>query len=247
MQSITAYGIIIINGNTPPTIENYPTNIIQEKNGGIVGPAVNFLRPTTTNDCTNMTIAYTAGLSSGSVFPLGLTTVTLEATNATGNISNCLSDEEPPSIICPTSQTIKAIGSACTAALPDLTYQTFASDNCATNGGTVVGNIFAQIATGHYHSLAVADNGTLWAWGEDSQGQLGNGSNLSDDQPNPVKIGADTNWVAVAAGHYHSLALKSNGTLWAWGQNVEGQLGNDGVNRQDSPIQVGTDAGLGSY
>ncbi|NBU70442.1 MAG: hypothetical protein EBS53_03185, partial [Bacteroidetes bacterium] len=73
------------------------------------------------------------------------------------------------------------------------------------------------------HVLAVRSDGTLWAWGANTEGQLGDGTKVSKDLPN--QIGVRTNWVKAFAGGSHSLALRSDGTLWAWGLNTYGQLG----------------------
>ena len=95
------------------------------------------------------------------------------------------------------------------------------------------------------HVLVVKTDGTLWAWGSDDYGQLGDiltdGALLpSQVAPVPVGTGTDTDWAAAAAGGAHSLAIKTDGTLWAWGCGLSGQLGID-VGRTASPEQVGTD------
>ena len=82
-----------------------------------------------------------------------------------------------------------------------------------------------QVAAGCYHSLAVKTDGSLWAWGYNYYGQVGNGTSGSGtDVSTPVKIMDGV--VQVAAGRSHSLAVKSDGTLWAWGYNYYGQVGN---------------------
>ncbi len=73
------------------------------------------------------------------------------------------------------------------------------------------------------HVLAVRSGGTLWAWGANTGGQLGDGTKVSKDLPN--QIGVRTNWMKAFAGGSHSLALRSDGSLWAWGLNNYGQLG----------------------
>jgi alpha-tubulin suppressor-like RCC1 family protein len=70
-------------------------------------------------------------------------------------------------------------------------------------------------------SFALASDGTLWGWGENGWGQVGNGS--TQDQLSPVAVLSGV--MAVAAGQSHTLALKSDGTVWAWGNNGFGQLG----------------------
>ena len=87
------------------------------------------------------------------------------------------------------------------------------------------------VAAGWYHSLAVKQDGTVWAWGENYCGQLGNGKTFSVyggdlSPPAAVMVPGLSGVVAVAAGRGHSLALDGNGALWAWGDNRWGQLGN---------------------
>jgi alpha-tubulin suppressor-like RCC1 family protein len=93
------------------------------------------------------------------------------------------------------------------------------------------------ISAGYDHSLALKSDGTVWAWGDDWYGQLGKGTTL--DMSNvPVQVSGLTDVVKVAAGVYHSMALKSDGTVWAWGLNFAGQLG-DGTSVDKSvPAKV---------
>jgi alpha-tubulin suppressor-like RCC1 family protein len=99
-----------------------------------------------------------------------------------------------------------------------------------------------KIASGAYHTVAVAQDGTLWSWGYNNSGQLGDGT--TTNRTVPTKIGTDTDWVAIGTGYYHSFGIKSNGTLWAWGYNYYGQLGRgSNGNGTDllSPTQIGAD------
>ncbi|HLA56320.1 MAG TPA: T9SS type A sorting domain-containing protein [Flavobacterium sp.] len=93
---------------------------------------------------------------------------------------------------------------------------------------------------GFYHTLGVKADGTLWAWGLNDVGQLGNGTNTNTF--NPVQIGGENNWQSVAVGFNHSLAIKTDGTLWAWGRNETGQLGDGTAIDKNTPIQIGTAA-----
>jgi alpha-tubulin suppressor-like RCC1 family protein len=98
---------------------------------------------------------------------------------------------------------------------------------------------FVSVAAGGYHTIALIKNGTLWAWGQNYNGQLGDGT--ITDSHTPKQIGTETNWVSVAAGDYHTVALKSDGTLWVWGGNTYGQLGDSTTTDSHTPKQIGTD------
>ena len=100
----------------------------------------------------------------------------------------------------------------------------------------------SAIAGGGYHSLALKSDGTIWAWGSNSNGQLGN--NTTTDSPVPVPVSGLTGMIAVAGGGVYSLALKSDGTIWAWGRNDAGQLGNSTTTDSSVPVQVAKLTGI---
>lgn len=80
-----------------------------------------------------------------------------------------------------------------------------------------------DVSAGYSHVLAVKNDGTLWAWGNNQKFQLGT---LNDEIQNlPVQVGNDKDWETIVAGYDNSLALKQDGSLWAWGNNYFGQLG----------------------
>jgi alpha-tubulin suppressor-like RCC1 family protein len=97
-----------------------------------------------------------------------------------------------------------------------------------------------QVAAGN-HNLILVSDGTVWAWGNNSYGQVGDGTR-SDTSPTPVPVMipgvGPLKIVDVATGVGHSLALRSDGTVWAWGANGEGELGNGSRNFSSSPVQV---------
>ena len=80
------------------------------------------------------------------------------------------------------------------------------------------------VSAGGWHNLALKADGTVWAWGENTQGQLGVPASTPRSDL-AVKVAGLKGIVAVAAGRKHSLALKDDGTVWAWGYNAQGQLG----------------------
>ncbi len=88
-----------------------------------------------------------------------------------------------------------------------------------------VNPVKGSLAAGGLHSLALTTDGTVLAWGDDNSGQLGDDTTLTS-KTSPVFVSGLTNVVAIAAGAKHSLALLSNGTVYSWGNNVNGQLGN---------------------
>jgi alpha-tubulin suppressor-like RCC1 family protein len=92
------------------------------------------------------------------------------------------------------------------------------------------------VSAGGSHSLALLENGTAMAWGENSSGQLGDGT--ENDSNVPVAVSGLSEVVAVAAGSDHSLALLSDGTVMAWGNNGNGQLGNGSETKSALPVAV---------
>src|SRR5436190_533239 len=118
------------------------------------------------------------------------------------------------------------------------------------------------VAVGNYHALAVRSDGSVWAWGDNTGGQLGQSANTTYSHF-PLRVPSLTNAVAAAGGYFHSLvllavqggaftgvsrisagllfsmALKTNGTVWAWGDNTWGQIGNAGAGVTNvTPVQV---------
>ncbi|MCA6436399.1 MAG: T9SS type A sorting domain-containing protein [Bacteroidetes bacterium] len=109
---------------------------------------------------------------------------------------------------------------------------------------TSINNV-VKIAAGTYHTLALKSDGTVWAWGDNVNGQIGN-STTGTDALAPVQVNGLTNVVAIAAGRFFSLAVKNDGTVWTWGQNLYGQLGNGNTTDSNTPVQVSGLAGINS-
>ena len=95
-----------------------------------------------------------------------------------------------------------------------------------------------RVAAGYDHSLAVRTDGTLWSWGSNSRGQLGNGTTSSAATSKPQQVAGLTNVAAVAAGQYHSAALQQGGVLWTWGDNSSGQLGTNTTVNSSVPVRI---------
>ena len=98
---------------------------------------------------------------------------------------------------------------------------------------------WASVGNGYTHTLAVKTDGTLWAWGTNTSGELGNGTIIS--RSSPVQIGTETNWSSVShQANSVTQRIKTDGTLWGWGANPNGQLGIGVATNRSSPVQVGT-------
>jgi alpha-tubulin suppressor-like RCC1 family protein len=97
-----------------------------------------------------------------------------------------------------------------------------------------------NITAGELHTCATKTTGTLWCWGSNGNGRTGLGTTAGNTLT-PTQVGTDTNWQVVNIGFNHTCATKTTGTLWCWGGNWNGQLGNGGTTQGLSPAQVGTD------
>jgi len=110
------------------------------------------------------------------------------------------------------------------------------------DSGALAGKVVTHVAAGSYHNLALCSDGTIAAWGYNRDGgQLGNNSTVDSRVPVSVsRTGPLLNRtvIAIAAGGGQSLALCSDGTLAAWGDNDDGQLGNNGTADSSVPVEV---------
>ena len=95
-------------------------------------------------------------------------------------------------------------------------------------------------AGGNYNCAAVKTDGTLWSWGTNDYGLLGQ-PGASNPTNSPAQVGALTNWAQVSEGYQTCMAVKTDGTLWAWGRNSSGQFGNNTRVDRNSPVQAGSD------
>ena len=99
--------------------------------------------------------------------------------------------------------------------------------------------LWKTIAAGSYFSIAIKWDGTMWAWGINDQGQLGNST--TTDKYLPVQIGKDNDWDTVSAGNQYAVSLKTDGTIWSWGYNNTGETGHLGLANYLVPTQIGAD------
>ena len=109
--------------------------------------------------------------------------------------------------------------------------------------------IWKAVAAGESHSVGIQTDGSVWTWGTREFGQTGQGVGnpaipvtMMDATPTALAVpGIALNFASMSAGGNHSLAIRSNGALWAWGHNAFGQLGNDTTTDAFAPLQVGTE------
>ena len=94
-------------------------------------------------------------------------------------------------------------------------------------------------SVGNHYIARIKPDGTLWTWGHNNFGQLGDGTTV--DRNIPKQISNDKDWRSVTAGNFHTLAIKTDGTLWAWGHNNAGQIGDGTLEGRTSPKQIGSD------
>jgi alpha-tubulin suppressor-like RCC1 family protein len=110
--------------------------------------------------------------------------------------------------------------------------------NKSTPVQTAVGDTnWKQVAGGGLHTAAVKSDGTLWTWGRNSDGQLGTNDRVHRSTPVQTAVGG-TNWKQVSASATFTAAVKSDGTLWTWGNNLSGKLGTNDLIHRSTPTQV---------
>ena len=105
-------------------------------------------------------------------------------------------------------------------------------------------NDWKQVDAGGVFTIALKNDGSLWGWGNNYEGQLGIGSTTGNTPYGwtfPQKIGSSSDWKKISVGDKHVIAIKNDGTLWAWGDNYFGQLGDGTGIDKLVPTQIGSD------
>jgi alpha-tubulin suppressor-like RCC1 family protein len=112
------------------------------------------------------------------------------------------------------------LGNGATSATPRLVPDQV----CKVSGPACYGNRYVSMSAGAKHVLALKNDGTVWAWGRNPDGELGDGTRTNRFYPTQI-YGGDHRWISISAGGFHSVALNKDGEIWTWGSNVYGELG----------------------
>ena len=112
--------------------------------------------------------------------------------------------------------------------------------NVPTSIGTIPNTtqpiLISSIGFGQNHTMAIREDGTLWAKGI-NESRFGDNNAIASSL-NFIKVGVDNNWSKLVVGHNHTLAIRKDGSLWAWGFNNQGQLGCNDYTNRDIPVNI---------
>ena len=143
---------------------------------------------------------------------------------------------------------VSSSGYFCAAIKTDGTLWTWGSnangtlgDNTVTDKFTPVttfagGTNWKQVGGGYSYCAAIKTDGTLWTWGNNGYGKLGNNTSGTNILTPVTTFAGGTNWKQVSGGTDHCAAIKTDGTLWTWGRNSEGQLGDNTTTTRSTPV-----------
>jgi alpha-tubulin suppressor-like RCC1 family protein len=121
------------------------------------------------------------------------------------------------------------------------------------NGTTMQSNVptavaagvrFVSVSTGSFHTCALTSEGSLYCWGRNFDGQLGTGNTVTRNNPTAVIMPVDVSFASIDAGGNYTCALTTTGTIYCWGRNEYGQLGNGTTASSTNPLALSLSAGV---
>ena len=110
-------------------------------------------------------------------------------------------------------------------------------DKAQTATPQSIAGTWASVSAGTTHTCGIMTDGSLWCWGDNSSGQLGIASKVSQGTPAAVTVPGVT-WARVTAGMVHTCAVGTDGSLWCWGKDADGELGNGSSEDRLAPTRV---------
>lgn len=196
---------------------------------------------------TGMTLKQESGELAGKPKAVGSSSFTIAATNSSGTASRTFAIDVKP--VAPLtsvtagyyhSVSLDQDGRAWAWGRNDVGQIGNGNRINTTEPVEVLGNHkFVQVEAGGYHNLGIDTDGKLWAWGYNTHGQLGVGDEITSGYSStPVAVKTSLRFKAIALSEAQSFALDTNGKLWAWGYNNQGQLGLGDTNSRDLPTAV---------
>jgi|GEM_PF-1080680 len=102
------------------------------------------------------------------------------------------------------------------------------------------GFTWTYVTAGASQTMAIRSDGSLWGFGNAQAGRLGIAT-TGGTNSNPIRVGTDTNWSSVSTGNNHTLGIRTDGSLWAWGNNTNGRLGDGTTTQRNAPVRIGTE------
>ncbi|HEY0707926.1 MAG TPA: hypothetical protein VGG33_14070 [Polyangia bacterium] len=171
--------------------------------------------------------------------PAGTTSLAVPAVRQGGNTWMMVAAGEPHSLALNVSGGLYAWGANQAGELGQATAGGPASE---TMKAVMPGDRFIKMAAHYSNNLALRGDGRLYGWGDNTNGQLGDGTFTNRTPPVPVGPTSPKRWVAMAVSGKNGYGITSNGKLWAWGNNASGQVGHGlpGEAFVTQPVQIGT-------
>ncbi|WP_253908854.1 RCC1 domain-containing protein [Corallococcus exiguus] len=218
-------GSLTIYVSTSPTTGQFPPEIVEtfQSIASVPAQGGTVVFRARARDPQGSALSFTWATSTGS---LGTATDTATTSEALWTAPSCVPAGNPPTV---TTTVTNALGLSVSFVFS------------LQDGSTCAASSEARLTPGALHTLALKQDGTVWAWGYNVYGQIGDGT--TTNRSTPVQVAGLTSVTALASGAYHTLALKQDGTVWAWGHNSYGQLGDGTTTDRIAPVQV---AGLTS-